>query len=219
MIHPAGLIIDEVQDFDGGGEGAMAFLRGALQEAPNVATVLSGSIVQTVLRLLDPQQPFHGWQTYEIGPIDPDFLARWIQDRMGTHGVDVPLEFAEELVARAGPVSNYRMRLAKACFESLHLRQSFDPSALEAAFDEIVRDDDGSFEQIWRGLSTGQQKALRAVAAQVTHITGKATLDRYGISAGLMGASLQALREKGILPGEELRFSNPFFQEWVARLP
>lgn len=214
---PVVVVIDEFQRLEQLSEGAGGALRGIVQETGHVGYVFAGSIVGLVMELLGPKGPFHAVERLEVGAMEADQLARWIQHRFESHGVRAPEAVARRIHERAGPVTEYVLRLAKVVHRLSVDDGAATTSLVDAAFGEVVSDYAGSFELIWDGLARSKRQMLRAVAAGEEAVTGRDVLDRYELGSSAAATyAIQALSRDGLLaPGKPPRVSDPFFAEWV----
>jgi hypothetical protein len=190
-------------------------LRSAVQETPGVGYVFAGSAVGLVMELIGPGGPFHAIDRLEVGGMARDHLVPWLRHRFESNGVRITEALAGALYDRAGPVTEYIMRLAKVTY--LRADGAVTAATLEDAFAEVVADYEGSFELIWDGLSSSKRQVLRAVAAGEEQLAARAVMDRYGLSSSAAASyAIRTLRHDGILaPGKPFRVSDPFFAAWV----
>ena len=217
---PVVVVIDEFQRLAELEEGAAGALRGVVQETGHVGYVFAGSIVGLVEVLLGPKGPFHAVDRLKVGPIEAEHLVRWIQHRFEAHGVRASEPVVRSLVERAGPVTEYVLRLAKRVYRLGGDDGAATASTVDAAFDELVADYAGSYELIWDGLARSKRQVLRAVAAGEEALTGRAVLDRYRLGSSAAAAyAIRELRHDGLLaPGTPHRVSDPFLAAWVRGL-
>ncbi|MDX1675770.1 MAG: AAA family ATPase [Longimicrobiales bacterium] len=211
------VVIDEFQQLGEVHEGAGGVLRGIVQDTPHLGYVFAGSIVGLVMELLGPKGPFHAADRLEVGPIDADHLVRWMQHRFESHGIRAPEPVVRRIHERAGPVTEYVLRLAKVAFRRGRAGVALTDTLVDRAFDEVVADYAGSFELIWDGLSRGKRQVLRAVAAGEQQLTARDVMDRYEIASSSAAAyAITQLRHDGLLaPGKPFRVSDPFFAGWI----
>lgn len=216
---PVVVVIDEFQKIEELHEGGGAVLRGIVQDTPHLAWVFSGSVVGLVTELMGPEGPFHAIDRLEIDGIAPGHLLPWLEHRLDSHGVRPSEGMAEAIYDRAGPVTEYIMRLAKVVHRRGLATGAADVADVEAAFHEVVADFDGSFELIWSALSTTKRQIMRAVAAGERQLTAKRVLDAFGLASSAAASyAVNELRSDGILaPGKPFRISDPFLSSWVAR--
>jgi hypothetical protein len=222
--HPAPVVvvIDEFQRVAELEDGAGGLLRGLVQEAPHLAWLFAGSIVGLVMELLGPKGPFHAIERMEIGPIDREHLVRWLQHRMESHGVRVAPGAAAEVYDRAGPVTEYVVRLAKMAYLRAQGEGTLDHRLVDEAFSELVADYGGSFELIWSKLSGTKRRIMRALADGEEQLTSHDVLRRYEISSSSAASyAITELRRDGLLApgGAPYRISDPFFAAWVRETP
>lgn len=217
--RPVVVVIDEFQRLEELEEGAGGALRGAVQETGRLGYVFAGSIVGLVMELLGPKGPFHAMERLEVGAMDAEHLVEWLRHRFEANGVRASAAVVRELYERAGPVTEYILRLAKVAYRRSVEGGALTASAVGDAFEEVVADHAGSFELIWDGLSRGKRQVLRAAAAGEQHLTARDVMDRYGVTSSAAATyAVNQLRYDGLLaPGKPFRVSDPFLADWVRR--
>ncbi len=192
-------------------------LRGLMQEHRHLNYILVVADYRVIDRLAGPKAPFYKQlQQMEVGPIDPDRLARWIERKAKAAGrSDFP--YGAQIVAAAGPCTGDIVRLAGAVLDFTVGGTPKD--VVERAFDFLVLHDlsDG-FVQHWRSFSINQRLVLRAVAAGKPP-AASVTLRAYGLRAAstasaavavLVGRQVLVRMETGVI------FDDPFFRRWVV---
>ena len=216
---PVVVVIDEFQNLDRLRQGGIAFLRSLTQETGNLSYVLAGSIVGIVTDVIGPKGPFRAIDRIQVNEIDPQHLGRWVDHRLQTHDVEPEVGLGALIIERAGPVTEYVMRLAKVVHRIGLEMEGADQRTVQLAFDEIVSDQDGTFDLVWDKVSTTKRQILRGVADGEERLTARAFLQRYKIgSSSAASHAIRELRTDGILaPGRPHRISDPFFAEWVRR--
>ncbi|TVP48483.1 MAG: ATP-binding protein [Gemmatimonadales bacterium] len=220
------VLMDEFQDIvEVGGDRADWFLRSIMQRHTHLSYVCAGSREALIHEMLGEKRAFYKhFQLLHIGPIDPRHLARWIEDRMRTHGVDAP-GVGARILEVAGPRTQDRIQLARELFVRGLSRRGRGAEAgtltaadVDGAFHAIVRSERSLHLGLWNTLTAFQQNALRAVAASPDALHSKATLDHFGVpSASTMSRTLDALVRRGHLVREArgVAYDNPFFRAWV----
>lgn len=220
METPVVVVIDEFQRFEDLEDASVGLLRSLVQQTPNVAYVLSGSIVGLVSRLLSPSGPFHAIERLEVGPMDPEHLVPWIEHKMEANEVEVLAGTGSRIYEIAGPVTEYVLRLAKVVYRRARQaggKREASPHLVEAAFQEIVADFSGSFELIWAHLSPSKKQVLRAVANGEQHLNARDVIQRYGLgSSSVASYAINELRDGAFLaPSKPYRISDPFLAGWI----
>jgi hypothetical protein len=207
------VIMDEFQDvLEVGGERADWFLRSIMQRHTHLSYICAGSREALIQELLGEKRAFYKhFQLLPIGPIDAGHLARWIEDRMRTHGVDAG-GLGLRILEVAGPRTQDRIQLARELFvrglsrgEPLRggpstggpsragpsrdrggparegSRRPLTEADVDAAFEAIVRAERSLHLGLWNTLTAFQQNALRAVAAAPGALHSQATLEHFGV--------------------------------------
>lgn len=217
---PVVVVIDEFQNLEKIRTNGGALLRSIVQETGHLSYVFAGSMVGLVMNLIGPKGPFHGIERIEIGEIRADYLATWIQERSKSCGVEWTSDASPFLVAKAGPVTEYILRLAKAVhWIGTQSKGAVMPDTIDQAFAEIVADMDGTFDLIWSKMSNTRRKVLRGIADGEVRLTTDHFLSRYHLgSSSAASRGERELRDDGILaPGKPPRISDPFFAEWISK--
>ena len=229
--RPVGLMIDEFQSLVAeGGVKLEGQLRGAIQQHRRVGYVFAGSKTRMLMAMtLDPARPFYRLGAARfIGAVPrPDFL-RFLRESFTRTGFgiadDEPLEL---LLSLAEEVPYNVQHLAHQSWNQLRGQSGAGPIVLtrqtvREALEFVVRSLDPLYTQLWRDLTTVQQKTLLAVIQE----DGKSLLS-HKVSQGMgkgtstIKRALTALLERDILREEEqlgaLRycFEDPFFAQWL----
>jgi uncharacterized protein len=219
---PVVVVLDEFQRLSElGGEPAEWLLRNRLQENRATAFVCAGSKEGLIRELLQPQRAFYKFfdQLY-VGAMDPDHLARWIDERLAGSGV-AARGVGSALVARVGPRTQDVVQAARALWFQAALTGGADAAAVDAAIAEIVGNDDTGLRRAWEDLTPLQQRLLRAVAAGVGELHSQATRERFDLGpSSSVTTALDSLTTRAILARDDgvVVFENPYFREWVAAL-
>lgn len=220
--EPVAVVLDEFQDIVRlGGRNAEWHLRGTIQHHRHVAYVLAGSEAHLIGRMLEKDNALYGLaDLLEVGPIDPEHLARWIDDRMTGAGVRAT-GCGERAVALAGPRTRDIVQVARRCYDNRRAGRTAAASDVDQAFDDVMVEQETLLAAIWTGLTAHQQNVLRAVAANRDGLTTADSLRLFGLpSTGSATNTAVALVEAGHLlkPAASrtgYTFDNPFFRRWV----
>ncbi len=214
---PVVVVIDEFQHLDALHPRAVPMLRSVVQDTPHLAWVFAGSVVGAVEEMIGPDGPFHAIERLEVKGIDEDHLVAWMRDRFGTHGVDASTEAVRTIYERAGPVTEYVLRVANRVHRRTRRIGRAAPEDVEAAFAEIVAEQESSYGIIWDKMSRTKRLVLQAIARGEQHLAAREVLDRYRITgASAAGYAIRELRSDAVLaPGKPYRISDPFLAEWI----
>ena len=223
-----GIILDEFQEIErlGGdaraapGTGAMRQLRAAIQQHAHVTYVFAGSDRDLIERLHAPKGgPLHNLaRRYEIGPIEPGHLAKWIEERFLKMGIRARGR-GEEVIALAGPRTRDVRTLAETAADRARGTRTLAPSALAQAMVEVAQQRRSQYETDWKALTALQQNCLRAVAAGETRLTAAAVRTHYALGdTSRTAKSLATLVDRDILvrTGTRFAFDDPFYRAWVG---
>lgn len=217
--EPVVVLLDEFQRLSElGGEAAEWLLRNRIQAHRHTGYVCAGSKESLLREMLRPQRAFYKFfESLHVGPIDPDHLGTWIDDRFRSSGVDAP-GVGAVVIDGAGPRTQDILLLARALWFRSALAGRATSVDVEAALRDVVASEDASLRRTWEDLSPGQQKVLGALAAGAEQLHSTETRERFGLGASSSVASaVEALTDRAILVREdgEVRFDSPFFREWL----
>ena len=230
--RPVGLMIDEFQSLVAeGGVKLEGQLRGTIQQHRRVGYVFAGSKTRMLTAMtLDPARPFYRLGAARfIGTVPRADFTKFLRDsftRTG-FGIDVAPDPLELILELAEEVPYNVQHLAHQGWNHLRSQSGAGPIVLTAttvreALEFIVRSLDPLYTQLWKDLTTIQQKTLLAViqeegrgllATKVTH--------GMGSGASTIKRALTALLDRDILREDEqigairYRFEDPFFAQWL----
>jgi hypothetical protein len=217
-----GIVLDEFQEIHRlGGEEAEWHLRGVLERHAHLSYVMAGSRTALVQRMIsEPSRAFYKLlDVLYLGPMDEEHFARWIDDRLEESGRPCPGVGAYCLEV-AGPRTRDVVQLARACWRAWSKGVRV-PDLVEAAFRDIVAEEEVIALTVWDGLTARQQDVLRAVAGASAGLTTRETGDRFSLPAsGTVSNTAAALVDAELLvkadvpPGYD--FESPFFRGWVV---
>lgn len=210
--------LDEFQEIRalGGSENDWQ-LRGLTQNHRSLNYLFVGSDRRLAGWMTEPMYPAcKPLQQMEIGPVEGDDLARWIDRRARSGGLR-NFSMGDKIVAVAGPRTGDCVRLAKAVFGLSTGRVPEDIVA--TAFDSIALGElSDEFTSHWRSLSANQRGVLRAIADGKAPMAAD-TLREYGMkAASTASTAIEALVERQFLvrTDDGVSFDSPFFRRWVA---
>ncbi len=217
-----GVILDEFQEIHRfGGEAAEWRLRGSVQTHQHLGYVLAGSDASLIRQMLGPGRAFYElFEPMHLGPIDPEHLTRWMDERMREHGAPCP-GMGERSLAVAGERTRDVVRLARASFEEARGGCGDAEALVRDALARVVAEEDDRMRAVWYGLTGLQQNVLRAVAWNRAGLTAAETIERFGLGyGGTARNSAHALIKQGLLRKVEstvgYAFDSPFARAWVV---
>ena len=226
-----GIALDEFQEIHKfGGRSAEWDLRSTIQHHDNIGYILSGSREHIIQRMMESKGAFYKLvDKMQFTPIDPDYLAKWINERLASAGLK-SAAFGESIVRMAGPRTRDIVQLARKCFDLMRSRAKPNRKDVELAFEEIVDEDYDLLQSQWDTLTAHRQNVLRAISAGQKGLTTQETLSKFSLgSSGTVTNTVNALVKEGILIRDELYkrkrvasatgydFDSPFFKAWVIR--
>jgi uncharacterized protein len=215
------VVLDEFQEIHAfGGETAEWRLRGAVQHHQHLSYVFAGSRPALIARMQEKNRAFYKLaERLHFGPIDPEHLAGWIDERMSGAGVE-PAGAGKQVVRIGGPRTWDVVRLARRTFEMARPSGAADEAVVRAAFTELAGEEDDTFRLYWKRLTGPQQNVLRALAAGAEELQGQAARRRFALpSSQAVIKALRRFEEDGVIvPREEggHAFDSPYVRGWVV---
>jgi hypothetical protein len=222
LDSPAAVVLDEFQAIRGlGGEVAEWHLRDVIQRSGGLGFVCAGSQESLIHEMIGPKRAFYKMlEPVHIGPMPRDHFASWLEDRLATAG-DVERGVGEEILRRSGPRTQDAVVVARQLwFRARGLTRPAGSADVEAAFDDVVRNEDPIIRALWNELPGHQQDVLRVVALGAEQLYSAETRDRYGLpAASSVQRAVGSLIGRGLLvrSGDEIVFDSPFVEAWVGR--
>ena len=227
------VIIDEFQEIERlGSEGqgekrvsAMRQVRAAIQHHRHVTYVFAGSDRRLIQQLhAEDGGALHNLgRKYDIGPIESNHFAKWIERRFRIMGIDGS-GAGHRIIDVAGPRTRDVRTLAESIAELARERAVVTEALIDDGVRAVVRQRRSSYEADWKSLTRLQQNVLRAVAAEGAGLTKRDTRDKYGLGeASGISKTIDALTERAVLLRDNVLviFDDPFYRAWVidAALP
>lgn len=217
-----GIILDEFQEVHRlGGETAEWHLRGVIEKHAHVTYLLAGSRTALIQRMVsDPGRALYKlMDILHLVPMEDEHFGRWIDERMADSAKPVP-GLGARCLEVAGPRTRDVVQLARSAWRVWSAGTDVD-GLVEAAFCDVVADEDVIVRTLWEGLTPHQQDVLRAVAGAQAGLTSRETLERFSLPAsGTVSNTVNALVADDVLvraetaPGYD--FDSPFFRGWVV---
>ncbi len=221
--QPIAIVLDEFQEIEHMADRAAWHLRGIIQRHDAISYVCAGSRRHLIEALTGPNGPFYKLldPPLDVGPIEPGFLARWIESRLATHGVRAAGGVGARCVELAGPCTLDVMLLARTVWERSVAAKKASGTQVDDAFAAVVAMLDEDLRREWERCSTAQQQALRAVAGTSTGLTTAETMAEFGLGAsGTVTSSVNALVEREVVRKDVTAaagyvFDRPYMRGWV----
>jgi uncharacterized protein len=225
---PVGLIIDEFQKIiELAGESAEGQIRAAIQKHAHVGYVFAGSKTRMMADMTgNPARPFyHLGERRFLGPVPRDEFAAFLKQGFEDKKVKTDEEALQLIIDLAEEVPYNIQRLAHACWNALDGRRGGDltTEVVRASLEQLLREDDTFYTQLWNQLTVVQKKALvAAVREGGVELLSHRVTRAHNLSAPSLSRALGALQEKELLRTEEsqgksrLRLVDPFFGAWIT---
>ncbi|MGK7313236.1 MAG: AAA family ATPase [Candidatus Longimicrobiales bacterium M2_2A_002] len=220
--RPITVVFDEFQAVRAlGDEPAEWHLRDLIQRHGELSFICAGSRETLIHEMIGPKRAFYKMlEPMHIGPMDAGHLSRWIDSRLATAG---PVErgVGAAVVDRAGPRTQDILQVARQLwFRSRGVGRVVRAGDIDAAFDDVLANEEPAIRGLWAELSDHQQDVLRVVALGAEQLYSAATRDRYGLpAASSVQRAVDALVGRSLLVRDDDRivFDSPFVEAWVLR--
>jgi uncharacterized protein len=216
------IVLDEFQEIHGlGGEQAEWRLRGVAQHHQHLSYVFAGSRTSLIRRMQEKNRAFYQLaDRMPFGPIDPEHMADWIEERMGEGSVNAA-GAGEIVVALAGPRTRDIVQLARKTFDLAVTAGEAREPVVAAAFRELIAEEDDPVRLYWDALTPAQQNVLRAIAAGEQQLTGKGAQRRFALSsAPAVRKAAEKFEEDGfVMRTSEGSYAcdSPFVRGWLIQ--
>lgn len=216
------VVLDEFQEIHGlGGERAEWRLRGVTQHHQHLSYVFAGSRTSLIRRMQEKNRAFYQLaDRLPFGAIDPEHMARWIDERMregGIHSATV----GERVVALAGPRTRDIVQLARKTFDLAAAAGAAGEREVTAAFRELIAEEDDPVRLYWDGLTPAQQNVLRAIAAGERQLTGQGAQRRFALaSPPAVRKAAEKFEEDGVVTRTSdgsYECDSPFVRGWLIQ--
>lgn len=229
--RPVGLVIDEFQKvIETGGLAAEASIRAAIQRHRRIGYVFAGSKTQLLASMVtDAARPFYRLGSSRfIGPVPRQDFIGFLEKKFLEGGFRIDDGAADIILNLAEEVPYNVQMLAHVCWENLRASgKSKTPrlsnAVVQKALEQLVRQYDPFYTQVWNELTSIQQKTLiLTIAEGGSNLQSMKAVRAVGKGPSTIRRSLGALMDRGILREEEdgggirARFEDPFFAKWIA---
>ncbi|MEJ2216240.1 MAG: AAA family ATPase [Gemmatimonadota bacterium] len=215
------VVLDEFQAIGRfGGEEVEWQLRDLIQRHGGLSFVCAGSELSLIREMLGQDRAFfRAFELLHLGPVDPDHLSRWIDERLGGAGVAAH-GIGRAIIERVGPRTQDILQVARHVHARGQARGVANEDDVEEAVLDVVREEDPVIRATWLGLTAHQQNVLRAVASGTDQLFATATREHFGLPASsTVAVAVDALESRAILyrGDDRITFDSPFFRAWVER--
>jgi uncharacterized protein len=213
--------LDEFQDVDKV-PGLDGLLRSHIQHQGEVASyVFAGSEPGLMKQLFeDRDRPLYGSAVpMRLGRLADADIAGYVADRFADGGRSVG-EALNPLLAAADGHPQRAMMLAHHLWEQVAQGDAATLDHWRAAHAAALEELQPQFDAQWRGFSTTEQRALRAVIAGDGSPYRQRVLERLGLDKSGAQKAVGRLNASADLEqdGRRQRVVDPLFAEWIARL-
>lgn len=220
--HPVAVALDEFQVVLALA-GADALLRSRIQhQAGEVSYIFCGSEPSMMERLFDDRaRPLYGQALpMRLERLHRADLAPYIAERFEDGARDVGTAL-DPLLDVAGGHPQRAMLLAHALWLAIEAGGVGDESSFAAALAYAEREVEPECEALWRSLSSGERRTLRAIAEGHTTVIPKSAQQTLDLPRQTSEAARERLLGAGLIEGDATsghRFIDPLFARWTRRL-
>jgi uncharacterized protein len=215
------IALDEFQDVDKV-PGLDGLLRSHIQHQGEVASyVFAGSEPGLMKQLFeDRDRPLYGSAVpMRLGRLEDADVAAYVADRFADGGRSVG-EALNPLLAAAAGHPQRAMMLAHHLWAQVEQGRAATLDDWRAAHASALEELRPQFDAQWRGYSTTEQRALRAVIAGEGSPYRQRVLERLGLDKSAAQKAIGRLNAGADLEqeGRRQRVVDPLFAEWIALL-
>jgi hypothetical protein len=152
-----------------------------IQRHDALSYTLAGSREELIREMTAKKRAFFELlEPLHVGPIDPAHLARWIDARLESHGLE-PAGAGGSAVRDAGPRTRDVLVHASAIFELGCASRRVTGDLPARAFDHVVDARHELFLALWDALPPGQQNVLRALSTGEERPFTEDVAERFGL--------------------------------------
>lgn len=216
------VVFDEFQDILRASQ-ADAVIRSRIQHhGGKIGYVFSGSEPGMMRELFGPRsRPLYGQAIPEhLGRLADGDVADYLHDRFERTGKSAGDTVAQLLSVALGHPQR-TMLLAHHLWEQTPRGGQADIARWEAALSAAEAELRDEFRAHWRGLETGDQRALRALASSRGKPFAQAALASVDLKKSTATHAYERLVDRGDLERDEhdaLRFVDPLLERWVLQV-
>lgn len=219
------IVFDEFQDILDlpAADTILAEMRSTVQFQPDTPYFFMGSSRNDMMRIFDDSESpfFKSALTFSVGEIDRDDFKVFLRHRFSVGGRKITETALDAVLSFADSVSGDVQELCEALWETTEdgseINEGDIPRALELIFS---REGQGYESQIKR-ITPLQFKVLRGLAElSPKRIYSEEFMSHVQLtSTGSIRKALARLVSERVIGsrGEDYRFANPFFREWLRR--
>jgi hypothetical protein len=215
------LYFDEFQEITSIDPNLPSLMRAIFQEQPDVSHVYCGSKRHMMRRLFnDENEPFYkSAKIVEIGPIEPDVFATFVEERFDTTDRGLRDGVVHELLEVTGGHPYATQELAYALWEEVPEGFTASSDDLRSALEAVLRAENAHFTLLWEKASRGQRLVLQALAVEPGQLQSGAYIARHGLpSAATVQKAAARLVDDELIGrvGGRHEIVEPFLKEWIV---
>lgn len=221
------VVIDEFQQVvEEKGATAERQIRSRVQRHEHVGYIFAGSATRLLADMTgDPGRAFYklGSRLF-LGSIPREEFKAFLHAGFTNSGFRIETAALDTILDLAENVPYNVQQLAHQCWEWLREDNSrvLTTSAVAENRDQIVRQENPAYTQIWKSLTRVQKVALKAVVQDDgKNLMSEETTRKYRIGASSMNQALAILDKRALVREEELlgnvrfRLEDPFLGAWL----
>ncbi len=153
----------------------------------------------------------------ELAPLPEDECVEFILEQFAQAGKNCSQEIAREITQKVEQYPYYLQALAYRAFELCENKCTKQDAA--KAYDTLLENERYGYQGIIQGISTGQLKLLRAIAAEgETPLTSNSFLQTYSLTLGGVQSARKFLSEQDLIEqnaDKHWRIVDPVFRAWL----
>ena len=219
------VVFDEFQDILDlpDANQTLAEMRSRVQFMSDTPFVFLGSVRNRMWEIFfHPSSPFFkSALEIGIGEIAPSDFLPFLAKRFEKGGRTVDEEFLFKRIVALDGVPGDVQELCDALWSVTDPGSRVDATSLDAAYAYIFAHEGSSYETFWKNFSAQQRRVLRALATcGGKHVFSSSFFEAAGVyNASSVKKTLTRLETIGHVYRfhDEIKFSNPFFREWLRR--
>jgi len=220
------VIMDEFQDIQKlNGENFENLLRSHIQHHQNVHYLFLGSRTHLLMEMFTrSNRPFYNSASVMgLGPLPKDETIEFLVGRFSKSGIHIDKQTSEYLMHKAGNIPYYIQFLASEIWQSvIDSGKKVDHEIINESFDKVIDLKNDYYFEMYDRLSRYQKKLLHALAQEGRNIFSREYALKYHLSAtSTTQKAIHGLIENGLIEKveNEYTFSDPFFRQYILRLP
>ena len=172
------------------------------------------------MRVLGPEDRLQRRaKVVEIGPIEPDVFATFVEQRFDATDRGLRDGVVHELLEITGGHPYATQELAYALWEEVPEGFTASSDDLRSALEAVLRAENAHFTLLWEKASRGQRLVLQALAVEPGQLQSGAYIARHGLpSAATVQKAAARLVDEELIGRASGGYEivEPFLREWIV---